>query len=152
MMQQGREYCRWHGKEVLRISGNLLIKEPFVRKDHRVQSLNHWPKDMAGSETQFETMHVGLLVRDVSVVFDLFWVTTTMQKVCAPLVGRRWRPPGVIGPGPVMYTKCLVDSCMPIFIAAQELLYPVPWRMASHMLPRSDVEVAKCYFTCEGWP
>ena len=44
---------------------------------------------MAGSETQFETMHVGLLVRDVSVVFDLFWVTTTMQKVCAPLVGRR---------------------------------------------------------------
>ena len=31
-----------------------------------------------------------------------------------------------ISTGPVMYTKCLVDSGMPISIAAQELLYPVP--------------------------
>ena len=35
-----------------------------------------------------------------------------------------------ISTGPVMYTKCLVDSGMPISIAAQELLYPVPWNRA----------------------
>ncbi|OLP82875.1 putative glycosyltransferase [Symbiodinium microadriaticum] len=35
--------------------------------------------------------------------------------------------------GPVMYTKCLVDSDMPISIAAQELLYP-----AFHFVPNPD--------------
>ena len=29
--------------------------------------------------------------------------------------------------GPVMYTKCLVDSKMPISLAPQEWLYPAAW-------------------------
>lgn len=37
--------------------------------------------------------------------------------------------------GPVMYTKCLVDSGMPISIAAQELLYPVPWTWSHEVNP-----------------
>lgn len=36
--------------------------------------------------------------------------------------------------GPVMYTKCLVDSGMPISIAAQELLYPVPWTWSHEVM------------------
>eukprot|EP00913_Durusdinium_trenchii_P007720 g7250.t1 len=56
--------------------------------------------------------------------------------------------------GPVMYTKCLVDSCMPIFIAAQELLYP-----AFHFVPNPDAidfsRFPKCLmfqfgYTCSG--
>uniref|UniRef100_A0A7S1AG96 Alpha 1,4-glycosyltransferase domain-containing protein n=1 Tax=Noctiluca scintillans TaxID=2966 RepID=A0A7S1AG96_NOCSC len=35
--------------------------------------------------------------------------------------------------GPVMYTKCLIDSNMPLTIAAQELLYP-----AFHYIPNPD--------------
>ena len=33
--------------------------------------------------------------------------------------------------GPVMYTKCLVDSGMPISIAPQEWLYPADWLQSS---------------------
>ncbi|CAL1132277.1 unnamed protein product [Cladocopium goreaui] len=56
--------------------------------------------------------------------------------------------------GPVMYTKCLVDSGMPISIAAQELLYP-----AFHFVPNPDAidfsRFPKCLmfqfgYTCSG--
>jgi len=56
--------------------------------------------------------------------------------------------------GPVMYTKCLVDSNMPISIAAQELLYP-----AFHFVPNPDAidfsRFPKCLmfqfgYTCSG--
>eukprot|EP00928_Gymnodinium_smaydae_P088273 TRINITY_DN72386_c0_g1_i1.p1 TRINITY_DN72386_c0_g1~~TRINITY_DN72386_c0_g1_i1.p1 ORF type:complete len:865 (-),score=147.00 TRINITY_DN72386_c0_g1_i1:245-2839(-) len=56
--------------------------------------------------------------------------------------------------GPVMYTKCLVDSGMPISIAAQELLYP-----AFHYVPNPDAinfsAFPKCLmfqfgYTCSG--
>jgi len=56
--------------------------------------------------------------------------------------------------GPVMYTKCLVDSKMPISIAAQELLYP-----AFHFVPNPDAinfaQFPKCLmfqfgYTCSG--
>jgi len=56
--------------------------------------------------------------------------------------------------GPVMYTKCLVDSQMPISIADQELLYP-----AFHFVPNPDAinfsQFPKCLmfqfgYTCSG--
>lgn len=56
--------------------------------------------------------------------------------------------------GPVMYTKCLIDSNMPLAIAAQELLYP-----AFHYVPNPDAinfsRFPKCLmfqfgYTCSG--
>jgi len=56
--------------------------------------------------------------------------------------------------GPVLYTKCLVDSNMPISIADQELLYP-----AFHFVPNPDAieysKFPKCLmfqfgYTCSG--
>lgn len=56
--------------------------------------------------------------------------------------------------GPVMYTKCLVDSGMPISVADQELLYP-----AFHFVPNPDAidfaRFPKCLmfqfgYTCSG--
>merc|ERR1719230_784416 len=56
--------------------------------------------------------------------------------------------------GPVMYTKCLVDSGMPFALAAQELLYP-----AFHFVPNPDAinfsSFPKCLmfqfgYTCSG--
>lgn len=45
--------------------------------------------------------------------------------------------------GPVLYTKCLVDTKMPISIAAQELLYP-----AFHFVPNPDAIDFSCYPKC----